>query len=653
MEGAAATVDPYFDPASLGGDGAEPIAAAEQAWDPNAAAYDPNTAAYDPNAAQGWDPNTQAYDPNAPQAWDPNAQPYDPNAAQAWDPNAQPYDPNAPQAWDPNAQPYDPNAPQAWDPNAQPYDPNAPQAWDPNTQAYDPNAAQGLDPTAEDAAGFDATLAPVELGTTPAEGWQALASWEPGATAGEAGLGPDALAGALDAADPSAEPGPALDASALPPLTLGEYDDPNTVPLAPEAAEADAGLFSDLPFDPAVEATVHAGDLAEPSGVPALGEYDDLSAFDAAAPAAGDLPADGPGFHAAATVGREAAGWQPDAALEAGFELESAGSFEGTGTADGGAAELGDVTELSEAELSEEADPEAAGAAPAEDPYAAAPADGAFEPFDAGAAALDPEAVAEQAEALAFDVDAAAEPQASEPAASEPEVEHAAFAPEQPAPQPEPEPAAPPHEEIQGAPTIDGEEILEELPPEEAAPPPALDFEPLPSPQPAAPAAQAATAPVPSAPSPAASAAASAPAAAVRSAPAPAPAPPPEPGAQLEGVHRVVVHTLDGQVKRGVLDAPDLAAAVLGLAPQPGASPEVIGTDKVKAIFFMLSPGEKAPAPEGQRVRVTFRDGRQVAGFSPDYREGSIGFFMVPADTRTNTGRIWVYRSAVRQVSVT
>ena len=52
-------------------------------------------------------------------------------------------------------------------------------------------------------------------------------------------------------------------------------------------------------------------------------------------------------------------------------------------------------------------------------------------------------------------------------------------------------------------------------------------------------------------------------------------------------------------------------------------------------------------------MRVTFRDGRQVAGFSPDYREDAVGFFMVPADTRTNTGRIWVYRGAVRQVSIT
>jgi hypothetical protein len=114
----------------------------------------------------------------------------------------------------------------------------------------------------------------------------------------------------------------------------------------------------------------------------------------------------------------------------------------------------------------------------------------------------------------------------------------------------------------------------------------------------------------------------------------------------------VVVHTVEGLVKRGVLDDPELDTPSLALAPQPGSAPEDILTEKVKAIFFMLSPGEKAPAAEGKRVRVTFRDGRQIAGFSPDYQEDGIGFFMIPADTKTNTGRIWVYRAAVRQVAV-
>jgi hypothetical protein len=120
----------------------------------------------------------------------------------------------------------------------------------------------------------------------------------------------------------------------------------------------------------------------------------------------------------------------------------------------------------------------------------------------------------------------------------------------------------------------------------------------------------------------------------------------------VAGVHRVVVHTVEGQVRRGVLADADLTAEALSLSPQPGGAAEAIETAKVKAIFFMLSPGEQPPAPEGKKVRVTFRDGRQVAGFSPDYTDSGAGFFMVPGDTRTNTGRIWVYRSAVRQVSV-
>jgi hypothetical protein len=135
----------------------------------------------------------------------------------------------------------------------------------------------------------------------------------------------------------------------------------------------------------------------------------------------------------------------------------------------------------------------------------------------------------------------------------------------------------------------------------------------------------------------------------------PRPPPPPPPPAErriLAGVHRVVVHTVEGQVKRGSLSDPDLAAGELHLAPQPSGTPEPLPAERVRAIFFMLGAGEKPPPPDGVKVRVTFKDGRQVAGFSPDYDPSASGFFMIPADTRTNTARIWVYRGAVRQVAV-
>jgi len=122
-------------------------------------------------------------------------------------------------------------------------------------------------------------------------------------------------------------------------------------------------------------------------------------------------------------------------------------------------------------------------------------------------------------------------------------------------------------------------------------------------------------------------------------------------GTFVAGTHRVVVHTTDGLVKRGTVTDLALEGNEVVLAPVAGGTIEKLATGRIKAIFFMLPPGENPPVPEGKKVRVTFRDGRQVAGFSPDYEPTRFGFFMVPVDARTHTARIWVYRASVRQVS--
>lgn len=132
----------------------------------------------------------------------------------------------------------------------------------------------------------------------------------------------------------------------------------------------------------------------------------------------------------------------------------------------------------------------------------------------------------------------------------------------------------------------------------------------------------------------------------------PEPAKVPPRASCVSGTHRVVVHTADGQVKRGTVTDVELESGEVFLAGQGGGAAEPVPVGEIKAIFFMLPPGEQPAGPEGKKVRVTFRDGRQVAGFSSDYAPERPGFFMVPSDTRTHTARIWVYRSAVRQVSV-
>jgi hypothetical protein len=689
----------FFDPGALAAE-AEAYDPNAAAYDPNAAAYDPNAAAYDPNAAP-YDPNAAAYDPNAapydpnaapydPNAapYDPNAAPYDPNAA-AYDPNAAPYDPNA-AAYDPNAAAYDPNA-AAYDPNAAPYDPNA-AAYDPNAAAYDPNAAPvdaaaptessvdlAFDPNAPvsdpntmgwadatppepapsvepetvdlaaEAAGLPDSASETDWSavsaevSTPSEAqpeeapeaWAPVpggdydaAAWDAGAAAaapaveGEAVPEPVAAAPADDlspfpAAGWSGEE-PAV--SAAGPAEFGSYDES----AAPPAAGAPTELESLLPFDPAAEAAV-GPDMAR--------------AFEGQAPEL-ELPAeptdvpDAGAFHAAeGLTTQEAPGWQPEpAAVDQGFALASGGSFDAS----------------VDAAAPEWAAPAPAAASPWEapatgedlaggEPYAGAPAAAASLDYSggeltsdadttwSGAAAAGP---ASPPEPDAFEVHEALE--AAPLPALDFEVGTDDMAAEAPAPA-----DAPPLAELVPGPVED------DIPTIEATD--VVDAEPLPEP----------------APAPLVAAEPEQPAEPPLDVIEPAPEPEPElvPALPVDdhhvhGSYRVVVHTVEGQVKRGVLEDADLEAPELALAASPGGPTEGISTRHVKAIFFMLAPGEQPVTPYGSRVRVTFRDGRQVAGLSPDYREGASGFFMIPADARTSTARIWVYSAAVKQVAV-
>ena len=118
----------------------------------------------------------------------------------------------------------------------------------------------------------------------------------------------------------------------------------------------------------------------------------------------------------------------------------------------------------------------------------------------------------------------------------------------------------------------------------------------------------------------------------------------------VSGEHRVVLHTLEGQVRRGTVRDLDLLDPVIRLS-LPGKPPEAISADRVKAIFFMQEPGAEAPVATGRRIRVGFADGRQIVGFSDDVDAGEQGFFLVPADTRTHTARIYLFRAGVQSIT--
>ncbi|HSD18613.1 MAG TPA: hypothetical protein VLC54_01125, partial [Anaeromyxobacter sp.] len=503
--------DALFDPATLGWEG-DP-AAAEPPRDPGApeaAAWDAN-AGWDPSAAsaQGWDPNAL---PGDVAAWDPAAAPMDANG-QPWDPGAQQWDPSA-LSGDPNAQPWDPNA---LDPGGQAWDPNA-VAWDAGTAGGDPAAAVGWDPNAlaladpgaptPDAAWDDVLAAEVEPEPTRALALGAEAPLPIGTPREVPALDLDAGAFELEPIDDAAlvadggglppalapEPTsagwtvPALDAlpdgfsfddAAAPPeptemLGLATEPEPTqALPLlaadpaplppdgwdplpAPAMAEPGAafGAYDELaaggaelasgdglePID-GLGAGIDTTLLQDPSSplvAPAageLGEYDDTAGF--APGAVFEPPADG-GFETGTPLGLGAeaspaldgtVGWPADdGGVDPGFALASGGSFEAAADAASSWAT---------------AEPPA--------PWEMAAPDAAPEPLslDLPAFELDPDPVTESHPLAAASPAAAA---SGEDDLALPEI-------------------------VEEIPTVEGEEILEEIPADEAALlPPSLDF---------------------------------------------------------------------------------------------------------------------------------------------------------------------------------
>jgi len=671
-----------------------PPGGAELEASPEAAPAEGQEQPEEPGAdAQTWDPNAQAqWDPNQPQTWDPSAQAqWDPNQPQTWDPNAQAqWDPNQPQTWDPNGTVrWDPAATStgesgaAWAgtiPEPAPPEPAPPvpaaaeplrkpgqtASWDLSGATTGPALPPGApDPTIPDEGDPGATAVWSVSQVLPSRGGP-LPRATPATLADDdvepvildeihlesgGSFGPPTPAGGFPPppAPPAAlEPpqaGLAAPASGPSPAEAMEVDDDQILEVGGDVQEL---VGDDLPTVEAVEEVLAGPAEQEGGAIAAL----DLTAPPAAAPAAGhETPLD----------------------LFAGLSLEPEHR-------DGPALLVEEHGDRPLVGL------EALDAAP---PYAA-PGPEAAAPHPSPEPAADPFAGIEPPSEPAVEARGEGAPLAvPAPALAEPAVAPEAFLP----PPPQPGPAAgvtftpePP------APGVTPEPLAALF-----AAAPALAPEPPPAPQPTAERPRPAPAPVESPPLsepeprplvlPVASApprsfvpppgpvvAPSPPAAAVEPPPPPGepvsldalsideapleepparPPPAPAPATRvIAGVHRVVVHTVEGQVKRGQLADPDLGADRLSLLAQAGAAPELLPADRVRAIFFMLGANESPAAPSGLKVRVTFRDGRQVAGFSPDYDPQSAGFFMVPADTRTNTARIWVYRKAVRQVSV-
>jgi small nuclear ribonucleoprotein (snRNP)-like protein len=124
---------------------------------------------------------------------------------------------------------------------------------------------------------------------------------------------------------------------------------------------------------------------------------------------------------------------------------------------------------------------------------------------------------------------------------------------------------------------------------------------------------------------------------------------------------KVVVRYEDGRILKGTTLNFDPARPMflLNLNDVPGAKPLEVRLRELKAVFFVRDLVGDAEYMEqkhfekptaGQRVTVTFADGEQLIGVTLSYDPTRDGFFLFPADPRSNNERVFVLRRSVVKV---
>jgi len=131
------------------------------------------------------------------------------------------------------------------------------------------------------------------------------------------------------------------------------------------------------------------------------------------------------------------------------------------------------------------------------------------------------------------------------------------------------------------------------------------------------------------------------------------------PGLNPANARAIVARFTDGKtLKETTHDfAPDkdiFHVYVDGDESKPAAT---IRVNALKAVFFVKTyqgnryhvedksfrPGNEP----GRRIKVTFKDKEEIAGFSTGSLAGRVGFFVLPTDPASNNARIFIVHAAV------
>ena len=125
---------------------------------------------------------------------------------------------------------------------------------------------------------------------------------------------------------------------------------------------------------------------------------------------------------------------------------------------------------------------------------------------------------------------------------------------------------------------------------------------------------------------------------------------------------KVVVHMKDGTIQKGVTHDFDTNGQAFHMLPgEGGGVPVKVNFEDMKALFYVkdymgnrdfVARQEFDEAHRSaRRAVVTFRDSEEVWGLlGEEHSDEGLGFFFYPSDKNDNNIRIFVIRSAIKEL---
>ena len=126
------------------------------------------------------------------------------------------------------------------------------------------------------------------------------------------------------------------------------------------------------------------------------------------------------------------------------------------------------------------------------------------------------------------------------------------------------------------------------------------------------------------------------------------------------GWQKVIARFIDGRIVAGYTNDFHPTKQQLHLFPNPRQGESTfIPLTRLKALFFvrefsgdptLVESKDFIEAPQGRKVEVTFHDNEVMVGSTLGYRGDGNGFFLHPADGRSNNLRVFVTAAGLRRM---